>query len=537
MDRWIFFFIVLMGMLATVFLVILLVVGIIAFIKWNRDRKQQQHAILRNFPFLARARYVSEQISPQLKQYFFEGDLTGKPYSHHDYVAIVKTAKYAKSVVALGSKRDFDKPGFYIRNAFFPKQLKDLDAEQSPLIPSKKYIIDEDTLLSRKEHMEETDLKPWLYRDSDAIVFGAATCRNPWHLKSPIGMSAMSYGGLGQNAIKALSYGIHDAKAFMNTGEGGITPYHLEGGVDLICQIGPGKFGFRDKEGNFSWDLLAEKSKLNQVKAFELKLGQGAKIRGGHIEGVKVTPEIAKVRNVEPYKTIDSPNCFEEFDTFDSMMDFVEKIRDVTGKPVGIKIVIGAEETFDEFASYMKESDRYPDFLSIDGSEGGSGATYKAMADSVGLPIIPSLMIANRLLRRYGIRDRMKIIASGKLFSADRIALALSLGADAVQVARGLMIAVGCILAEKCHSNQCPVGVATTDPKLQKALVVEEKRYRVTNYIVGLREELFMLAASAHLSSPRYFSEEDVVFVNDSCQVKTMSEVQQQTGWQDFVAK
>ncbi len=234
---------------------------------------------------------------------------------------------------------------------------------------------------------------------------------------------------------------------------------------------------------------------------------------------------------------MDSPICFEEFDTFDSMMDFVEKIRDVSGKPVGIKIVIGAEETFDEFALYMKESNRYPDFLSIDGGEGGSGATYKAMADSVGLPIIPSLMIANRLLRRYGIRDRMKIIASGKLFSADRIALALSLGADAVQVARGLMIAVGCILAEKCHSNQCPVGVATTDPKLQKALVVEEKRYRVTNYIVGLRDELFMLAASAQLSSPRYFSEEDIVFVNDSCQVKTMSEVQQETGWQDFVAK
>ena len=537
MDRWICFFVLLMGILAAVFLFSLLVMGVVAFIKWNRDRKQQQHAILRNFPFLARARYVSEQVSPQLKQYFFEGDLTGKPYSHHDYVAIVKTAKYAKSVIALGSKRDFDRPGFYIRNAFFPKQLKDMGAEKSPLIHSKKYIIDEDALLSRKEHMEETDLVPWLYEDADAVVIGKDTCRLPWHLKSPVGMSAMSYGGLGKNAIKALSYGIHDAKSFMNTGEGGISSYHLEGGADLICQIGPAKFGFRDKAGNMSWELLAEKSKLKQVKAFELKLGQGAKIRGGHIEGVKVTPEIAKVRNVEPYKTIDSPNCFEEFNTFDTMMDFVDKIREVSGKPVGIKLVIGSEDTFEEFASYMKESGRCPDFLSIDGGEGGSGATYKAMADSVGLPIIPALMIANRLLCQYGIRDRMKIIASGKLFSADRIALALSLGADAVQVARGLMIAVGCILAEKCHTNQCPVGVATTDPKLQKALVVEEKRYRVTNYLVGLREELFMLAASAHIKSPRYFSEADVVFVDESCQVKTMKDIQLQAGWKELVTK
>lgn len=537
MERWAFFFVLLVGILVSILLISLMVVGIASCIKWNRDRKQQQHAILRNFPFLARARYVSEQVSPQLKQYFFEGDLTGRPYSHHDYVAIVKTAKYAKSVVALGSKRDFDKPGFYIRNAFFPRLLKDMGADQTPLIHSKKYIIDEETLLSRKEHMVETDLKPWLYEDEDAVIIGADTCRKPFHLKSPVGMSAMSYGGLGKNAIKALSFGVHDARAFMNTGEGGISPYHLEGGADLICQIGPGKFGFRDKEGNFSWDELLEKSKLDQVKAFELKLGQGAKIRGGHIEGVKVTPEIAKIRNVEPYKTIDSPNCFEEFDSFDSMLDFIERVREVSGKPVGIKMVIGAEETFEEFASYMKKSGRYPDFLSIDGAEGGSGATYKAMSDSVGLPIVPSIMIANSLLKQYGIRNKMKIIASGKLFSADRIALVLSLGADAVQVARGLMIAVGCILAEKCHTNQCPVGVATTDPKLQKALVVDEKRYRVTNYLVGLREELFMLAASAHLKSPRYFSEEDIVFVDEHYQVKNLKDIQFEPGWEELVTK
>jgi glutamate synthase domain-containing protein 2 len=491
----------------------------------KRDLNQIQHSVLRNYPVLAHIRYIAEQLSPELKDYFFEGDHDGKPFSRIDFQSIVKSAKYAKTIIAFGSKRDFDKPGFYIRNAFFPKQIHELEADNESLIPSKKYVIDKETLFSRHEHMEDVLLKPWKYTDKDAIVIGKHTCRHPFVLKSPIGMSGMSYGALGENAITALSLGLKDAGAFMNTGEGGISPYHLKGGVDIIAQIGPAKFGFRNPDGSFSWEELRKKASIPQVKAFEIKLGQGAKIRGGHIEGSKVTPEIASIRGVEPYKTIDSPNRFEEFHDIESMMDFIERIRQETGKPVGIKMVIGSEETFEEFVQYMARTGRHPDFISIDGGEGGTGATYQAMADSVGLPIKPALMIAQRTLLKYHMRDKITLIASGKLFSPDRIAVALAMGADAVQIARGLMIAVGCIRAQKCHSNDCPVGVATTNPELQKALVVEEKRYRVTNYIVTLREELFMLAASAGLTSPRQFNEKHVVYVDNQFQVKTLSQL------------
>lgn len=491
----------------------------------KKDLKQIQHAVLRNFPVLGRIRYLSEQISPELKQYFFEGDSEGKPFSNLDFQFIVKAAKYAKTIIPFGSKRDFDKPGFYIRNAFFPKQISDLRADNRELISTKKYVIDKETLFARYEHMVDVQIKPWKYADEDAIIIGKDTCQYPFVLKSPIGMSGMSYGALGENAITALSLGLKDAGAYMNTGEGGISPYHLKGGADLIAQIGPAKFGFRNPDGSFSWEELRKKASIPQVKAFELKLGQGAKIRGGHIEASKVTPEIAKIRGVKPYKTIDSPNRFEEFHDMETMMEFISRIRQETGKPVGIKIVIGSRDTFEEFVQYMAQTNQYPDFITIDGGEGGTGATYQSMADSVGLPIKPALMIAHQTLLKYNMRDKITLIASGKLFSPDRIAIALAMGADVVQIARGLMIAVGCIRAQKCHSNDCPVGVATTDPKLQKALVVEEKRYRVTNYIVTLREELFMLAASAGLTSPRQFNANHVVYVDDHFQVRTLSEL------------
>lgn len=516
--------------LAVLFILMLLFILIVsAFIIMlgRRDRAQSQHAIRKNFPIISRIRYISEHLSPELRQYFFEGDHEGKPFSRLDFQFIVKAAKYAKTIIAFGSRRDFEKPGFYIRNAFFAKQIEDLEPDNEEKIRTRKYVIAKDTLFARHEHNEEGELKPWRYNERDAVIVGKDTCRYPFTIKSPVGMSGMSYGALGDHAITALSYGIKDAGAYMNTGEGGLSPYHLKGGADIVVQIGPAKFGFRNPDGSFSVEELQKKARIPQVKAFELKLGQGAKIRGGHIEGSKVTPEIAEIRGVEPYKTIDSPNRFEEFDDMDSMMDFIEKIRDVSGKPVGIKMVIGGEEPFEEFAAYMAKTNRHPDFITIDGGEGGTGATYQAMADSVGLPIKPALMIAQKVLKKYEVRDKVTLIASGKLFSPDRIAIAMSMGADVVQIARGLMIAVGCIGAQKCHSNECPVGVATTNPKLQKALVIDEKRYRVTNYLTTLREELFLLAAAAGLTSPRQFNEKHIVYVDQEFQVKTIEQIKE----------
>lgn len=311
----------------------------------------------------------------------------------------------------------------------------------------------------------------------------------------------------------------------MNTGEGGLSPYHLKGGCDIIMQIGPGLFGVRDREGNFNWEELKKKSEIPQIKAFEVKLAQGAKTRGGHIDGEKVTPEIAKIRMVEPYKSIDSPNRFIEYPDLPSLLDFIERIREHTGKPVGMKIVIGGFGDADELARYMKESGKGPDFITVDGGEGGTGASYQELTDSVGLPIKAALPLLDAALRRHGVRERVKIIASGKLFTPDRIAIAFAMGADLVNIARALMITVGCIQALQCHANSCPVGVATTDPDLQKALVIEEKKYRVANYLITLRKGLFRIAAAAGLESPVQFSRRHIIYKDDKGEVYSLEDI------------
>ncbi|HET7558728.1 MAG TPA: FMN-binding glutamate synthase family protein, partial [Limnochordia bacterium] len=249
---------------------------------------------------------------------------------------------------------------------------------------------------------------------------------------------------------------------------------------------------------------------------FELKLAQGAKIRGGHLSGVKVTPEIAKIRGVEPWKDVDSPNRFPEIENVGALVDMIERIRDVAGKPVGVKIVMGDDESLEELAALMAATGRGPDFITVDGGEGGSGATYTELADSVGLPLQPALIAVDDTLRRHGVRDRVKVIASGKLHTPDRMAVALGMGADLVNVARAFMISVGCIGAQKCHTNKCPVGVATTDPHFQKALVVEEKQYRAANYVIASRHGLFTIAAALGLASPTEIDRRHVVYKDPS---------------------
>jgi glutamate synthase (ferredoxin) len=285
--------------------------------------------------------------------------------------------------------------------------------------------------------------------------------------------------------------------------------------VDVICQIGPGKFGYRHTDGTFSFDELRTKAQLPQVKAFELKLAQGAKIRGGHLPGPKVTPEIAAIRGLEPWKDVDSPNRFEEFSDVRGLVEFMDRIRDATGKPVGCKVVMGDDSSLDELATWMAEAGTGPDFITVDGGEGGSGATYSELADSVGLPLKSALIIVDDTLRRYGVRDRVTLIASGKLLTPDRQAIALGMGADLVNVARGFMISVGCIGAQRCHTNRCPVGVATTDPHFQQALVVEEKKFRAANYVMASRHGLYTIAAALGLTSPTQLRREHVVYRDD----------------------
>lgn len=474
----------------------------IAYI-YQKDDRQKQHAILRNFPLLGRVRYMTEMVGPELRQYLFAHDNEGKPFSRKQFQHVVKAGKYNKRLIGFGSVRDFDEEGYYIRNALFPKLRTELKVDNTEKINTNVYEIDNEGLMTRKEHREERQIDPYYLRDEDAVVIGEDTCREPFRIKGLVGQSAMSYGSLGSHAITALSKGLGLAGGtWMNTGEGGLSEYHLAGNPDIIMQIGPGLFGVRTAGGEFSLDAFKEKAAMKQVKAFEVKLAQGAKIRGGHLEGPKVTEEIAAIRLIEPGKTVNSPNRFEEFDSIPKLFNFIEQLREVGGKPVGIKIVVGDINNTEELIKEMKETGKGPDFISIDGGEGGTGATYQELADSIGLPIMSALPVVDELLREYGIRNRVKLIASGKLVTPDKIAIALAMGADLVNIARGFMISVGCIMAQVCHTNTCPVGVATTDPDLQDGLVINEKYFRVANYVISLREGLFNIAAAAGVDSP-----------------------------------
>ncbi len=504
------------GLIVAIFILLVAVIlgplGFYFYILF-RDSRQKEHAVLRNFPVLGRVRYIAEKVGPELRQYLFLNNNEGKPFSRNQYEGVVKSGKYKQRITAFGSERNFEDSGFYLRNAMFPKQREELRIHQSPKIQTQIYKIDNEKLISRKEHSEHAEIDPYYLSEQDQVIIGKDTCKKPFYVKGLIGQSAMSYGALGKNAITALSKGLALAGGtWMNTGEGGLSKHHQAGNVDIIAQIGPGLFGYRTEDGEFSWEQFKRKSQIDQVKAFELKLAQGAKIRGGHVEAEKVTPEIAEIRNVTPWKTIDSPNRFRQFHDTKGLLDFVEQMREIGGKPVGFKIVVGSRDEVEEIIKVMAEEGKFPDFITVDGGEGGTGATYQELADGPGLPLYTALPILHKMLEKYQIRDRVKIIASGKLITPDKMAYALCLGADLINTARAFMISVGCIMAQTCHSNTCPVGVATTDPKREKALVIEEKMYRVCNYVVSTREGLFNLAGAAGLSSPTEFTEEHVMF-------------------------
>lgn len=513
------------SMLTIVLILMLLIMitpPLLIFYLWRRDRNQREHSVLRNFPILGKLRYIFEKMGPELRQYLFLNDNEAKPFSRNEYEAAVIAGKYKSRIIGFGSERDFEAGGFYLQNALYPTNRNELRIDNSTKVSTWVYELDEDNLFTRKEHLVERDISPYLLTEEDIIIIGKETCREPFYVRGLVGQSAMSFGSLGDRAITALSIGLGRAGGtWMNTGEGGLSDYHLKGNVDIICQIGPALFGVRDEDGRFSVEAFKQKSDLPQVKAFELKLAQGAKTRGGHIDGSKVTEEIARIRHVRVGETIDSPNRFSEFHTHVELLAFVERLREIGGKPVGIKLVVGKLQDIDSLVREMARSQIVPDFITIDGSEGGTGATYQELADTVGLPLKAALPYVHHLLIEHGLRDRVKLFASGKLITADKIAIALALGADLVNIARGLMFNVGCIQAQVCHTNRCPVGVATTDPKLQRALVVDEKSFRVTNYIISLREGLYNMTAAAGVQSPTELSLDHVVYQEPDGRVRT----------------
>ncbi len=407
--------------------------------------RQAKHTLLRNYPILGYLRYILESVRPEFRQYFFESDLDGKPFSRRQRSIVYQRAKNVRQTVPFGMQSNSLDVGYeWIAHTMFPV------------------------------HVKEEDLR---------VVVGSSQCMQPYSA-SIYNISAMSYGSLSKTAVAALSGGARLENFAHNTGEGGVSPFHIEGGGDLIWQIGTGYFGCRDKNGNFSDQLFAEQVSHPNVKMVEIKLSQGAKPgHGGILPAAKNTPEIAAIRKVEPYTTVASPPSHSAFHNQFTLLLFIEKLRLLSGgKPVGIKLCMGNKDEFELLCKEMMHNQIFPDFITIDGAEGGTGAAPLEFTDSLGMPLYDAIAFAQNMLTKYNLRKEIKIIAAGKIITGVDIIKAISLGADICYSARGMMFALGCIQALQCDSGRCPVGIATQDESLYSGLDVSDKKVRVANF-------------------------------------------------------
>lgn len=408
------------------------------------DLFQTKHTIRKNYPIMARFRYLFESIRPEMRQYFWEGELDGKPFNRRERSIVYQRAKNEKQTVSFGMQDDPNRIGYeWASHSVYPKHITD---------------------------------------DNFRTMIGSDLCSQPYNA-SIYNISAMSYGALSKRAITALNEGAKIGGFAHNTGEGGISQYHRSGG-DLIWQIGTGYFGCRDENGYFNDELFKERANYPEVKMIELKLSQGAKPgHGGLLPAEKNTPEIAKIRSITPYTTVHSPSGHTAFSNPAELVQFIDRLRKLSnGKPIGFKICIGRRDEFEDIIKAIVDANIYPDFITIDGAEGGTGAAPLEFIDYMGMALSDALVFANKTLRRYGLRDKIKLMASGKIISAFDIAKAMALGADACYSARGMMFALGCIQALQCDSGHCPVGIATQDESLYKAMNVADKRMRVANF-------------------------------------------------------
>jgi len=433
------------------------------------DRMQTGDAVRRNYPVIGRFRHLFITLGEFFRQYFFAMDREELPFNRAQREWIKRSADGRGNTIAFGSTRNISLPGTTLFvNAAFPP----LDEQVTKTTP---------------------------------LVIGPNT-RHPYAAQSIVNISGMSYGAISRPAVLALSRGAKEAGIWMNTGEGGLSPYHLEGGADIVFQIGTAKYGVRDDEGNLSDEKLRDVAAHEQVKMFEIKLSQGAKPgKGGILPGAKVTAEIAAIRGIPKGSDSISPNRHVEVDDWNGMLDLIGHIRTVTGKPVGFKTVVGSDVPFRELLDLIKERgiDCAPDFITIDGGDGGTGAAPMPLMDLVGLSVREALPILAKILREYGMKDQIRLIAAGKLVNPSDVAWALAAGAEFVTSARGFMFSLGCIQALKCNKNTCPTGITTHDARLQKGLVVQDKYLKVAHYAKGLTKEVETIAHSVGVSEPR----------------------------------
>lgn len=409
------------------------------------DLLQTRHSILRNYPIVGHLRYLQESLRPELRQYFFENDTDDAPFSFVHRALIYSRSKNHEDYSSFGTELDVHSPEFvWLRHSIGARTITD-----------------------------------WDFR----VTVGGESCLQPYSC-SLLNISAMSFGSIGGNAIEAMGLGAKQGGFYQCTGEGGISRHHRTAGADLVWQIGTGYFGCRSEDGSFNEKLFQEKSQDAQIKMIELKISQGAKPgHGGVLPKEKITDEIAETRAISKQFDCISPPGHSAFQTPIELCRFIALLRELSGgKPVGFKICIGHESEFMAVCKAMLKTDIYPDFITIDGKEGGTGAAPIEFLDHVGMPMARALTFVHNTLIGSGLRDRIKIAAAGKVFSGSTLAYTLALGADWCNAARPFMMSVGCIQSRQCHTNRCPVGVATQDKTRQRALVVHDKAPRVVNY-------------------------------------------------------
>lgn len=455
--------------LSTLFIFLIGLLVLVVLLLFIKDVTQTKDAIRRNYPVIGRFRYLFSNLGEFFRQYFFAMDREEMPFNRAEREWVYKSSKAIDNTMAFGSTKNLTPPGTALFvNCPFPT----LD-EQATTAP--------------------------------ALIIGPY-CKQPYEAKSLINISGMSYGALSKPAVRALSKGAKLAGCWMNTGEGGLSPYHLEGDCELVMQIGTAKYGVRTDDGKLDDKKLHEVAAHPQVKMFEVKISQGAKPgKGGILPGAKVTADIARIRGIEPGKDSISPNRHAEVSNVTELLNFVRHVREVTGKPTGFKVVIGSYGWLETLCEEIRRNgiESAPDFITIDSCDGGTGAAPMPLMDDVGLPIREALPMVVDILDRYGVRERIKIVASGKLITPAGVAWALCSGADFITSARGFLFALGCIQALKCNKNTCPTGITTHNKHLQKGLDPDERAVRVKNFVNKLNYGTGLIAHSCGVRQPR----------------------------------
>ncbi len=482
--------------LATLFIFAIGLVILLIIITFFFDITQRKNAVLRNYPVVGHFRYLFSSLGEFFRQYFFAMDREEMPFNRAEREWVHKAANNADTTVAFGSTKSLTPTGTVIfANCPFP-------------------TLDEDAI------------------ETAAVTIGQGFCQNPYSAKSIFNISGMSFGAISKPAVLALSNGARIAGCWYNTGEGGLSPYHLEGGGDIIFQIGTAKYGVRDLQGNLSDEKLTELAAHQQVKMFEIKMSQGAKPgKGGILPGAKVTEQIAEIRGIGVGEDSISPNRHLDIASADDLLDMIHHVREVTGKPVGFKSVVGATDWLDDFFKVINKRGEAsaPDFITLDSGDGGTGAAPMPLLDNVGLTIKETLPLLVDKLRQYNLKERIKVITSGKLITPSEVAWALCAGADFITSARGFMFSIGCIQALKCNKNTCPTGITTHNKRLQKGLDPENKANKVANYVHNMNHAVEIIAHSCGVKEPRKLNRKHVRIVQNNGRSVSMNDLYPQT--------